>query len=220
MRRHAGAEVEGDAVEMIARTCRAVRSALLQAGDVRIAIIPAARALREIAAERGEMPDLRRRQTLRRSGNAGIGRDNAGVGGDSGNRGGGADAQGPVCAPQQARHVRVGGDIEQRSGRYAAAASLGKVGAGGAEFWGFGGGHGCLRHAAALPLSADIRRSGRIGNSVSRMPVALQRALATAGEVGTVATSPIPTLPPSTWPNPPSSKCTSMSGVSEMPGMR
>ena len=71
-----------------------------------------------------------------------------------------------------------------------------------------------------LPFSAAISRSGRIGSSVSRMPVALQMALAMAGEVGTVATSPMPTLPPSTWSNPPSSKCTSIGGVSEMPGMR
>ena len=43
-----------------------------------------------------------------------------------------------------------------------------------------------------------MRRSGRIGSSVSLMPVALQMALAIAGDVGTVATSPMPTLPPST----------------------
>src|SRR5262245_8984615 len=65
MRRDAGTEIEDDAVEMIARARRAVAAALFQAGDVRIAIIPTARALREIAAERGEMADLRRGDTER-----------------------------------------------------------------------------------------------------------------------------------------------------------
>ena len=65
-------------------------------------------------------------------------------------------------------------------------------------------------HAAALPFKSSSRRSGRIGNSCGRTPVALQIALATRGKVGTVATSPMPTLPPITWPKPPSSKCTSM----------
>ena len=67
MRRHAGAEVEGHMIEMIARSRRTVGPAFLQAGDMRIAKIPAARTLREIAAEGGEVADLRRRQALRLS---------------------------------------------------------------------------------------------------------------------------------------------------------
>ena len=51
MRCHAGTEIEGDAVEMIARSRRTIRSALPEAGDIRIAVVPAARALREVAAE-------------------------------------------------------------------------------------------------------------------------------------------------------------------------
>ena len=72
MRGHAGAEIEGDAIEMIAAAGGTIRSALLEAGDMRVAIIPAARALREVAAERGEMTDLRRRKATRCRGNAGI----------------------------------------------------------------------------------------------------------------------------------------------------
>src|SRR6187200_1224367 len=60
MRRHAGTKIECDAVEVIARPGRAIAAALLQTGDVRIAKVPAARTLREVAAERGEMTDLRR----------------------------------------------------------------------------------------------------------------------------------------------------------------
>jgi hypothetical protein len=59
MRGHARAEIEGNAVEMIAGAGRTIRSALLEAGDMRIAVVPAARALREVAAERGQMTDLR-----------------------------------------------------------------------------------------------------------------------------------------------------------------
>ncbi len=105
MRRHAGAEIERDAVEMIARSCRAIRAALLQAGNVRIAKIPAARALREVAAERGEMTDLRRRQTKRCGRNAGIGGSDGGVGGNRGDGGEGADAQRPIRAPMHAGQI-------------------------------------------------------------------------------------------------------------------
>ena len=73
MRRHAGAEIEGDAIEMIAAAGGTIRSALLEAGDMRIAIVPAARALREVAAERREMTDLRRCETKRCSRKARIG---------------------------------------------------------------------------------------------------------------------------------------------------
>ena len=52
-------------IEMIAAAGGTIRSALLQAGDMRIAIVPAARTLREVAAERREMTDLRRREALR-----------------------------------------------------------------------------------------------------------------------------------------------------------
>ena len=95
--------------------------------------------------------------------------------------------------------VGRGVEIDQRSPRDAAAPPLGKVGAGGTEFGALGESrHRCGRHAAVLPFKAEISRSGRIGISVSLTPVALRMALASAGEVGTVATSPIPTLPPST----------------------
>ena len=87
MRRHAGAEIEGDAVEVIARPRRAIAAALLQAGDMRIAKIPAARTLREVAAERGEMTDLRRGETQCGRRDAGIGRRDARVGADRGDGG-------------------------------------------------------------------------------------------------------------------------------------
>ena len=79
MRRHARTEVEGDAVEMIAGAGGTVGPAFLQAVDVRIAKIPATRALREIAAERGDMADLRRRETLRGGGKRGPALRDAGV---------------------------------------------------------------------------------------------------------------------------------------------
>jgi len=87
------------ALPMIARSRRTIRSAFLQAGDMRISKIPAARTLCEIAAESGEMTDLRRRQTLRGRGHARIRRGDARVRSDGGNGGEGADAQTPIGAP-------------------------------------------------------------------------------------------------------------------------
>src|SRR6266436_4765621 len=221
MRGHAGAEIEGNAIEMIAGAGWTIRSALLEAGDMRIAIVPAARALGEVAAERRKMTDLRRCESKRCGRKARIGLVDARIGCDRSDRGESADARGPVDAPFDSDRVGPSSNIDQWTLRNSAAPPFGKVGTGGAEFGALGGGgHGCGRHAAALPFSAAIRRSGRIGISVSLMPVALRMALARAGDVGTVATSPIPTLPPSTWSKPPSSKCTSISGVSAMPGMR
>ena len=98
MRRHAGAEVEGDADRDDCRSRRAIGAALLEAGDMRVAEIPAARALGEIAAERGEMADLRRREAARGGGDAGIGGGEARVGGDRGNGG---------KAPMRSRAVRA-----------------------------------------------------------------------------------------------------------------
>src|SRR4029450_193248 len=134
MRRHAGAEVESDMIEMVARSGRTIRSAFLQAADMRISKIPASRTLREIAAEGGEVADLRRRQALRGCGNARIRRGDARVAGDGGNAGEGAEAQTAVIAPMHADRVGRGGYVDQRSRRDAAAAPFGQVGAGGAEF--------------------------------------------------------------------------------------
>src|SRR5439155_11552143 len=96
MRRHARTEIEGDAIEMIARSGRTIRSAFLEAGDVRIAVVPAARALGEVAAERCKMTDLRRGKSKRCSRNARISRSEAAIGGERGNRRKGADARGAV----------------------------------------------------------------------------------------------------------------------------
>ena len=95
--------------------------------------------------------------------------------------------------------------------RDAAAPPFGEVGAGGAEFgrrwrWSW------RRTSCGGPPFQCGDQSGRAGSEFrsGRTPVALRIALAIAGEVGTVATSPMPTLPPSTWSKPPSSKCTSI----------
>src|SRR6185369_7818098 len=108
-----GAEVERHMIEMIARSRRTVRSALLETGDMRISKIPAARTLREIAAKRREVADLRCRQTLRGRGNARIRGGDARVGGDGGNAGEGADAQTAVIAPMHPDRVGRGGYVDQ-----------------------------------------------------------------------------------------------------------
>src|SRR3954469_8055638 len=121
MRRHAGAEVEGYMIEMIARSRRTVGPAFLQAGDMRISEIPAARTLREIAAKRCEVADLWRRQTQRGCRDARISRGEARVRGDGGNAGEGADAQAPLSAPMHPDRVGRGEYVDQRSRRDAAA---------------------------------------------------------------------------------------------------
>src|SRR5438132_14416188 len=60
MRRDAGAEIERHAVEMVAVASWTIGAAFLQAIDMRIAKIPAARTLGEVAAERRQMAHLRR----------------------------------------------------------------------------------------------------------------------------------------------------------------
>src|SRR3989442_591390 len=125
MRRDAGAEVEGDAIEMIARPRRAIAAALFQAGDVRIAKVPAARTLREIATERGEVTDLRRGEARSAGGDAGIGVLDPLVGGDIGDGGKGADGGGAVAAPDDA--VIAGQDeIDHLALGHAGAAALGE----------------------------------------------------------------------------------------------
>src|SRR5438270_1930155 len=120
MRGDAWAEIEGDAVKMIAGAGGTLRSALLEARDVRIAKIPAARTLREVAAERGEMTDLRRRKTKRRSGEPRIGLRDACVGRDRGDGGERADARRAVRGPAYSDGVGACGKFDQRSCRHAA----------------------------------------------------------------------------------------------------
>src|ERR1700751_559090 len=192
MRRDTRAEIENHAIEMIASARRALAAALLQASNVRIAKIPAARTLGEVAAQRCKVTDLRRRKSLRACGKAGIGGDDARLRRNRRNRRTRADGGGAILIPGD-RRIAFGQNIDQGALGDAAAAALAEVCAGGAE----------LRrqtccghraHAAALPLKAARMRSGRNGISVSRTPIALRTALAIAGEVGTVATSPMPTL--------------------------
>jgi plasmid stability protein len=99
MRRDTRAEIEGHTIKMIARARRTIRAALLQADEGRIAVVPAARALREIAAERRQVPDLRRGEALRGSGEAGIGRCEAAIGRDVGDRRERTDICGAVLVP-------------------------------------------------------------------------------------------------------------------------
>src|SRR3954454_5696546 len=134
MRGDAGAEIERDAVKMIAGAGGTLAAALLQTRDVRIAKIPAARTLREVAAERGEMTDLRGGETKRRSGKSGIGLRDAGVGCDRGDGGERADARRAVRAPVYSDGVGACGKFDQRACRNAAAPAFGEVGAGGTEF--------------------------------------------------------------------------------------
>src|SRR5215471_3703060 len=114
MRRHARPEIERDAIEMIAASSRAVAAALLQAIDVGIAEIPAARALGEVAAKGRNVADLWGGEALRARGNAGIGFLDARVSRNRCDRGKRADPRRAVRAPGN-RCIALAGDIDQRA---------------------------------------------------------------------------------------------------------
>src|SRR6266566_7174754 len=115
MRGHAGAEIEGNTIEVIAAAGGTIRSALLEAGDMRIAVVPAARALGEVAAKRGQMTDLRRCETKRCRRKAWIGAVDARVGRDLGDRGESTDPRRAVSAPVDPDRVGRGCNIDQRT---------------------------------------------------------------------------------------------------------
>src|ERR1700719_2572935 len=128
MRCDAGSEIEGDAVEVIALARRTDSAALLEAGNVRVAIVPAARTLREIASKRCDMPYLRRCESFGRRRQTRIGRAEFWVCRDRRDTG---ERTEPGRAARVPRHVRdIGGthQIDQESARYAAASPLRKVG--------------------------------------------------------------------------------------------
>ena len=113
------------------------------------------------------MADLRRRQTARRGGDAGIGCRNPGVGGDRCDRRRSADPRRPGRVPGDPDHRPKSERVDERPARHAAAAALGEVGARGAEL-------GLSRpgddgRIAVMRPSSDARRSisrsGRIGIS-------------------------------------------------------
>ena len=134
---------------------------------MRIAKIPAARALGEVAAERGEMADLRRGETECRGRDARIGRREARVGGDRGDGGEGADAwlrrrrpssrRSCRARPQDRSAVPVETPLRRRSERSVPAARNSAV----------RGGHGC---GVMLRPSLSMRQSG--GRAGSEFPSA------------------------------------------------
>src|SRR3954451_3802288 len=99
MRRDARAEIESHAVAMVANSRRTIAAALLQAIDMRVAIVPAARALGEVAADCCEMADLRSSEAQRGGGKSRIRLRDALVGGDGRDGREGPDARRPVRVP-------------------------------------------------------------------------------------------------------------------------
>src|SRR5262245_10217753 len=102
MRCDARTEIEGDAVQVIAFARRTLLAAFPEAVEMRIAEIPAARALREIAADRRKVPDLRRREPAGRSREPRIRTKDLCVRCERRNAGGRADAGGAAVVPADA----------------------------------------------------------------------------------------------------------------------
>jgi hypothetical protein len=99
MRRDAGAEVEADAEQVVARAGGAVLAALLQAADSRVAVVPAAVALQQVSSDGPGGADLRRCERSRGVREARIGDGEAGVVRDRRNRDERADARPTLLVP-------------------------------------------------------------------------------------------------------------------------
>src|ERR1700676_4400749 len=134
MRRDAGSEIEGDAVEVIALARRTDSAALLDAGNVRIAIVPTARTLGEIASKRCDMPYLRRCESFGGRGQTRIGRVELRVGRDRRDTGERTDTGRAARAPRNVRDAGGTHRITQWSGYSDAAPPLQKVGPCGSQF--------------------------------------------------------------------------------------
>ena len=182
MRRHARPEIEGDAIEVVALSRRTLSPALLETGEVRIAVVPTPRTLREIAAERGQLPDLRGCETARRGCEFRIGLSDVRVRRDRGDRRRGADPEQPRSGLWQSRSSR-------RSERYRQAAR-GRRRASGAREIGAEVGDRCDPRSALFAGSAPSRRPlfdevqqpvGSEWDWGAGTPIALPWAFETAG---------------------------------------
>jgi hypothetical protein len=218
--RHARTEVEAHMQEVVARARRAIRSLLLEAGDVRVAVVPAAVALQQVPTEGAGRTDLRRCERRGRLREAGVGLREPGVGRQHGNRGKGADPGRAPFVPLQPVEPAQQGQVYRWPGAHPATQTLLEVSAAGAVLaLGPNGFLDCHRSGAHGPIPSSSR-SGRIGSSYGRQPVALCTALPIEAATAMVESSPSPTPPPGTCSNPSSSKWTSISGTSPIPGTR
>src|SRR5690606_2028597 len=150
----------------------------------------------------------------RGGGEGGVGGGQALVREQVGDGGEGADAGGAVRFPGDAAQAGDAEQVDLGAGRPGH-----DVGAAGAQFApGLADGLGGGLDGGHLPIPSS-RRSGRMGRSCGRQPVACRTALPIEAATAMVQTSPRPTPRPGTWSQPSVWKYTSISGVSAMPGM-
>src|SRR5579883_2511545 len=119
---------------MVAVAGRTIMSTLLEAGDMRIAKIPASRTLREIASQRRHVPDLWRRKSACGGRQPPIGGAESCVGrkGCDGRKS--ADPRAAIFVPGDVGCISGADQIDDRSARHAATTPFRKIGAGGAKF--------------------------------------------------------------------------------------
>src|ERR1035437_3171264 len=227
-RADAGIAGEQTVVAVLAVARVAEVAIFLEANRVAVAEIPAARVLREVAANRGDVADLLRSDFGRgfvqagknffdfrvvldlRNGDERTNRPNFSAAFDFVQAGQRLDVDQNVWADEifleQAEQVVAAGEISALIGDKLAGA-VGRVRGG--VFKGF---H-ALTGGGTFPRAARIF-AGVMGRLETRTPIALATAFAIAPAVGTVAGSPMPMTPRSGM----LIKTTSMSGTSAMPG--
>jgi hypothetical protein len=229
----AGAAAEDRVVFVLAGDGEAGVAALLEAHELGAAVVPAARALEEVAAEGGEVADAGG------GGRAGgLAEDGVEVvaGGELGEGDEGAELEGALRVGvdgaeagdvgEVAEFDELGGGVEalldaveEVDAAGAEAAGLGLLEhafAGGAEGLGADEGEGVHGHPA---LRAARTRSGVRGRLRTGVPRALKTAPAIAAAVGIVAGSPMPMAPVLLAPVWTSVKTMSIAGMSLAPAI-
>src|SRR5215213_1860266 len=204
---------------MVAGARRAVVAALLEAMRGRAAVVPAAIALEQVAAERARGADLGRRERGRRQGERGIGGGEPRIARQRRDADERTDPRSPLLVPLDRVEARQPAEVDHGAARDAASQPLLEVGAAGPVL-ARGGKRALDRRSRAHIETPASRRSGRIGSSRGRQPVALNTALPIDAATPMVESSPRPTPPPGTCSKPSSRKWISISGTSPMPGMR
>ncbi len=148
-------------IEMIARSRRTIRSALLQAGNIadcdNTSSANAGRGCRRASRGGGSAASPGLAPTPQRPDSAAAMRASAAMAA--------MVVRAPMrnvasVAPMHPDRIGRGGDIDQRSRRDAAAPPLGEIGAGGAEFGRVRGGHGCRKSCGGPPFECGDQTVG------------------------------------------------------------
>ena len=198
MDRHACPLVKACMKEVITGAGPAAIAPILQAAAVGVAEVPTAVGLQQVSGERRNRADLRSRERARGSGECWVPGTHLFRGGDGCNRHLRAEVQPSIIRAFEPGDLLEVAKVDQGSGDLPQAASFVEVGSTGPDVPVCAGRLcGCLwknDHAR----NPSRTRSGRIGMSLGRQPVASNTALPIAAGGASVTISASPTERPST----------------------